>query len=372
MLCGTYTPAKVGEGYVSEKYDGWRIFYTDGKFFTRSGAEMIAPAHICKAVAELGLPSGVSLDGELWLGYDGFQEIPSAIGRGDIKLVYKIFDMPGAGKAFAERYTTLCGYASKMTHGIDIVKQTKVITAADVDAFMNVLFECTPKAEGIVYRPCNIEYSWNSRVAEFMKRKPFQDIEATVVEYFTTAAAKEKNGDGYISSIVCKMADSKGTFKVAVKTMTPPAIGALVTIKYQNLTADGKPRFPSFKGIRATVDAPVIQAPEVWKRIGVSLAATVRADPNAKLIPPTTDAYTIEQLESGKVAVMLKPGESINVKSCTGTGLYCVKQPKDASLKPYCSCPAWKYQRLTPALRVCKHTKAVMSAIDNTNMNSIV
>lgn len=27
----------------------------------------------------------------------------------------------------------------------------------------------------------------------------------------------------------------------------------------------------------------------------------------------------------------------------------------------YCTCPSWKFQKLSPSLRSCKHTKAVMA-----------
>lgn len=29
----------------------------------------------------------------------------------------------------------------------------------------------------------------------------------------------------------------------------------------------------------------------------------------------------------------------------------------------YCTCPSWKFQRLTPSLRTCKHTKALVARV---------
>lgn len=54
----------------------------------------------------------------------------------------------------------------------------------------------------------------------------------------------------------------------------------------------------------------------------------------------------------------LAPGESVNVKGCTDT-IYIVKRSEKIPSSVYCSCPAWKYQKLNPLLRTCKHCKAV-------------
>lgn len=37
----------------------------------------------------------------------------------------------------------------------------------------------------------------------------------------------------------------------------------------------------------------------------------------------------------------------------SGQNVYTVKQGRDGVV--YCSCPSWKFQRVTPALRTCKH-----------------
>lgn len=47
--------------------------------------------------------------------------------------------------------------------------------------------------------------------------------------------------------------------------------------------------------------------------------------------------------------------------SSSSDAVYTVTQGDDGVV--YCNCPAWKFQRLAPAARVCKHTK--MAAASN-------
>ena len=48
------------------------------------------------------------------------------------------------------------------------------------------------------------------------------------------------------------------------------------------------------------------------------------------------------------------------VKSSSGEGSYTVARGDDGVV--YCSCPGWKYQRLAPAARSCKHIKALSAS----------
>lgn len=69
----------------------------------------------------------------------------------------------------------------------------------------------------------------------------------------------------------------------------------------------------------------------------------------------------------------LAPGESVKVKgSLDPEGIhtiYTVKRSEKVPNSVYCSCPAWKYQKLHPLVRTCKHCKAVCG--DSTEMRRI-
>lgn len=49
------------------------------------------------------------------------------------------------------------------------------------------------------------------------------------------------------------------------------------------------------------------------------------------------------------------------VKSSSGEGSYTVARGADGVV--YCSCPAWRFQRLAPAARSCKHIRALSASV---------
>jgi hypothetical protein len=58
----------------------------------------------------------------------------------------------------------------------------------------------------------------------------------------------------------------------------------------------------------------------------------------------------------------LAPGESVKVKG-SFDNVYIVKRSQKITNSVYCSCPAWKYQRLNPIYRTCKHCQAVCGEV---------
>ena len=57
-----------------------------------------------------------------------------------------------------------------------------------------------------------------------------------------------------------------------------------------------------------------------------------------------------------KSKLILKPGQHVVIPSTTEDDTNYVITMSRAGNCVYCSCPAWKYQRLNPLLRKCKHT----------------
>jgi len=49
----------------------------------------------------------------------------------------------------------------------------------------------------------------------------------------------------------------------------------------------------------------------------------------------------------------------MTVPSSTGTTEYDIKLGKDGNV--YCSCPAWRFQKLHPHARTCKHIKSAQA-----------
>ena len=388
MLCANYDAKAVEANaavgfYASEKYDGWRMFYRDGAFYSRTGKPLSPPQHIAdsaealRAANEAAGGRALVLDGELWLGYERFQDTHAALDAKSPELQWLLFDMPSATGGYCERATALGALAADARVAPDgrvaaaadcrvrVIAQTRCADRAALDAYYTATLAAEPRAEGIVVRAADLPYHWNARHAAFMKRKPFRDLEASIIGYHTiaprTAESAAARPEGYVSSLICRVAGaSAGDFKLTYKGTRPPPIGALVTVKYQNLTDNGLPRFPSLKGIRSAVDAPAVDAP----------APT----PVAKTVLPkgATVASLPELAQAAKLAAQsgvtleFAPGSALYVAASSAGEYYCVRRPRQPEALPYCTCAAWKFQRIAPPARVCKHTAAIMAALGRT------
>jgi DNA ligase-1 len=96
-----------------------------------------------------------------------------------------------------------------------------------------------------------------------LKVKTFRDAEATVVGH-QPGAGKHK---GRLGALAVRLADgtefSVGTGFTDKERGTPPAIGSVITFRYQELSEAGVPRFPSYVGER--IDARPSPLPTVPK-----------------------------------------------------------------------------------------------------------
>jgi DNA ligase 1 len=96
------------------------------------------------------------------------------------------------------------------------------------------------------------EYA-NGRSKNVLKVKKFHDAEAFVVDH---EPGKGRN-KGRMGAMKCKMKGSSGgkMFNIGsgftdAERENPPSIGSTVTYKYQELTKDGIPRFPTYLRVR--------------------------------------------------------------------------------------------------------------------------
>lgn len=377
MLCGNYDAKAVAAGatayYASEKYDGWRMVYRDGRFYSRAGKPLSPPPHLARAAESLRAADGgasFALDGELWLGYERFQDTHAALDARSPELQWLLFDLPSAPGGYAERLGALGALVARaaLPDAVRVVAQTYCADGAALDAYYDALLAAEPRAEGIVVRAADLPYRWDARATTgFMKRKPFRDLEATVIGYHTVAARTADTAaarpDGYVSSLICRRADDAPTFRVAYKGACPPALGAIVTVKYQNLTDDGAPRFPALKGVRASADAPCEPARAAPSRPSAFSGATAQLPKRAATTTLRELATAARVAADSGVTLEFAPGRALYVAASAPGEYYCVRRSRQPEALPYCTCAAWKYQRLAPAARVCKHTAAVLAAL---------
>ena len=111
--------------------------------------------------------------------------------------------------------------------------------------------------EGAVVREPNAPYE-RKRSKNALKFKKFKDAECEVVS-INKGSGKYSKAAG---SLTCRALGGKdgeakaGTiFKIGSglsdeQRTNPPKMGSIITYKFQNLTANGKPRFPIFLRVR--------------------------------------------------------------------------------------------------------------------------
>ncbi len=241
--------------WMSEKLDGIRAYWNGKTFVSRLGNPFIAPSWF---TAEL--PADI-LDGELWVGRKLFQRTTSIVRSGAgsdewEQVTYVVFDAPDAQGAFEHRIAhakhvlgkTRAPHARVLDHvectGVDHLRQE----LARVESL---------GGEGLMLRRPQSLYEVG-RSSSLLKVKTFHDAEARVIGH-APGTGKHK---GRLGALVVELADGTrfnvGTGFSDAEREAPPAIGAVITFRYQELSNDGVPRFPSFVGERldAVVPAP--------------------------------------------------------------------------------------------------------------------
>jgi hypothetical protein len=109
--------------------------------------------------------------------------------------------------------------------------------------------------EGLMLRQPGSRYE-AGRSATLLKVKTFRDAEAVVVAHQDGAGTHK----GRLGALLVRLPNgiefSVGTGFSDRERSAPPAVGAVVTFRYQELSEAGVPRFPSYVGERIDVAAP--------------------------------------------------------------------------------------------------------------------
>jgi DNA ligase-1 len=239
--------------WMSEKLDGIRAYWDGETFTSRLGNKFYAPDWF---VADLPADT---LDGELWVGRKQFQRTTSIVrsgaGSDEWKAVtYVVFDAPEAKGGFEQRLAHIekvmtrakAPHARFLEHqqcnGIAHLKEE----LARVEAL---------GGEGLMLRQPGSKYAIG-RSNTLLKVKTFHDAEARVIGH-APGTGKHK---GRLGALIVQLPDgvefNVGTGFSDAERESPPAIGAVITFRYQELSNDGVPRFPSYVGERLDVELP--------------------------------------------------------------------------------------------------------------------
>lgn len=234
--------------WMSEKLDGCRAWWDGSRFLSRRGKEFLAPAWFTA-----GLPKE-PLDGELWVARRAFQRTVSIVRRRDRseawqEVRYVVFDMPMVRAPFEERLEALADCLA--THRPKFAMLHPHERCRGTEHLREELARVTALGgEGLMLRQPGSRYE-GGRSSTLLKVKLFHDAEARVVDY-VAGSGRHK---GRLGALVVETPDGRsfsiGTGFSDAQRENPPAIGSIVTYRYQELSDRGIPRFPSFVRVRA-------------------------------------------------------------------------------------------------------------------------
>jgi len=260
MLAKTYKDNKhhiTYPCYVQPKLDGVRCLAKrkngEIKFISRKGKEFSTIEHIieqlksCMNIDEI-------YDGEIYIHGEEFQDIISAVKNVKNKekaqldcslLEYHIYDIADKTKDFKDRLTRLndlgiCGLS------IVIVPTYVVDTEREMLKYHKEFTE--DGYEGIIIRNIKGKYDFKHRSSNLQKYKHFLDEEYEIVGVNAGIGRFAECG-----TFVCKTKDDKqfdvlkkGTIEQKKEYLANKNyyIGKLLTVKFQEKSIDGIPRFP--------------------------------------------------------------------------------------------------------------------------------
>jgi DNA ligase 1 len=239
--------------WMSEKLDGVRAYWDGQAFVSRLGNKFYAPDWF---IADL--PSD-ALDGELWVGRKQFSETISIVRSGTASAAWKhvsyvVFDAPGFSGVFEDR----------IKHAEAVLKRARAPHARFLDHVPCTGFDHLKQelarveslgGEGLMLRRPQSKYEVG-RSSSLLKVKTFHDTEGRVIGH-APGTGKHK---GRLGALIVELPDGTkfnvGTGFSDAEREDPPKIGAVITFRYQELSKDGVPRFPSYVGERIDVELP--------------------------------------------------------------------------------------------------------------------
>lgn len=242
--------------FVQPKLDGVRCLFDGERAWTRNLKDH--KPHILRMLQE-SIPNlvgtGLVLDGELMLPYMySFQDTVSAVKREqDLSselgfCIFDCFESSGKNINFKRRKEIIEGLLGYGDSGITI-EIVKTRECSDMDQIYEALEEYTSCGfEGLIYRNPNGFYKHGRSGRDLLKLKKFQDA-----EYVITGVREGQGKDVGTPIFQCETdtgiefsARPTGTYEWRRQAWNDrdQLIGKVLTVKYQELTKDGVPRFP--------------------------------------------------------------------------------------------------------------------------------
>ena len=249
--------------YSQPKLDGMRCVVSKGGMCSRNGKPIYSAPHISKSLEEFfkGNP-GVQLDGELFCDKlkDNFNKIISLAKKqtftvDDLKeseqyLQYWVYDMIDTNSKFSDRFDFISSKLSGLD-GIVVVPTAFINSPQELDLIYQQYL-----ADGQEGQMIRIDEVYENKRSKFLlKRKEFIDDEFEIVDItegkgnrsgmFGRAKLKTNSGLEFESN-----ARGNEEFYIDLLKNKDLYIGKKATVRYQNITPDGIPRFGVILAIR--------------------------------------------------------------------------------------------------------------------------
>tara|TARA_X000001036_G_scaffold150423_1_gene142847 strand:- start:17387 stop:19483 length:2097 start_codon:yes stop_codon:yes gene_type:complete len=307
--------------WASEKWDGIRALWDGEKIISRgSGVGKPKVYTYIPDWFKLTLPPGIALDGEIWIGRGFFQKTSRLstlkpgksyteeqinniwAGKEDPPVIFKVFDIPTEKSPFEQRMKLLqtvvkdrktcweqLTYSGKKVFPLQFTEQVKIKT---MEQLINLYSRLTSQgAEGIMIRAPGSPYELK-RSKYMLKYKIKEDAEC-IVRGYTMGEGRLKGLLGSLNCEIIKDSKPSGIFTQIGTGLTDSQrenyvisghpesipIGSIVSFSYMEMTKDGIPRHPVYRGIRDDIakpkaDVSVKQVKQILTKIMNKLATT--------------------------------------------------------------------------------------------------
>ncbi|CAM4014154.1 DNA ligase [Pseudoalteromonas byunsanensis] len=238
----------VADYLVSEKFDGVRAIWNGSELLTRGGFRINAPKWFTQPFGSM------SLDGELWSGYQEFAFVSGLVrskqgqDKDWRKVRYLVFDAPHPSMPFINRYQRYKNELNRISSvHLQAIKQHNFINNKALEDYYHKVL--ARGGEGVMLHRKDAVHR-AGRSDNVLKYKPYSDAEAIVIGYTLgkgkyqgmTGALKVRNKHGIEFKVGSGLSDKL--------RQQPPAIGTQITYRYQGFTKHGKPRFARFLRVR--------------------------------------------------------------------------------------------------------------------------
>jgi DNA ligase 1 len=292
--------------WLSEKLDGVRAYWDGTSLISRLGNRFYAPDWFLARLPD------IPLDGELWIGRKAFQRTVGIVRRQDKtdlwkQVRYVVFDAPAVDAAFEGRLAVLRAHIERA--GTPYLTAHEHAICTDLDHLRAELARIESLGgEGLMLRQPESRYEVGRSVT-LVKVKSFHDAEARVLEHLKGAGRHK----GRLGALLVELADgtqfSVGTGFSDAERGAPPAVGSVITFRYQELSDGGVPRFPSYVGVRGDSALPAVVPPSPPRAEEVPTPERPSAS-----APSTARRFELVEGSASKFWEVARDGVSVTVR----------------------------------------------------------